>query len=457
MKNLLRSALSQAWAAPAALLADAPSLRPLPDGYAQQGAARGVPAMSTTLATPSLRRRRKLWELTVRMHCPLVGSCLSVVDMRRLLARNRLGLDERGLSDYELHVRVVSACSQRSALTEVLQRHLDKRHATAVTRSQQLRGDAALLAYWQEASRRGDDIAGALWACLTHVDLSDEAWAQIEGDVHMLSHQTGAAVRADLQLLARLQQENLELRAERDGLRRDLVQAQRQLVQGVEMLEQARTACQTQAAALAAREQVLSVARAQARDYGALQERSAQLAQQQTQLQALLREQVQRLEELQTEQAATRSELQAAEAALESLLGVCPSQAARHDSVAPCHQDCPPEVQLSGRCVLCIGGRANLVDGYRRLVETRGGRFMHHDGGQEENLRRLDTALISADAVVCQAGCVSHAAYWRLKDACKKLGKPCVFLKSPGVTSFARGLVDLADDVPGSAPGVVPH
>jgi len=106
---------------------------------------------------------------------------------------------------------------------------------------------------------------------------------------------------------------------------------------------------------------------------------------------------------------------------------------------------------LAGRCVLCIGGRTGLVDGYRRLVETQGGRFLHHDGGQEESLHRIDGAIATADAVVCQAGCISHAAYFRLKDACKRLGKPCVFVQSPGVGSFARGLAVLGGTAPATA------
>jgi hypothetical protein len=48
--------------------------------------------------------------------------------------------------------------------------------------------------------------------------------------------------------------------------------------------------------------------------------------------------------------------------------------------------------------------------------------------------------------VVCQSGCVSHAAYYRLKEACKKLGKPCVFVQSPGIGSFARGLTAISGE-----------
>ncbi len=73
---------------------------------------------------------------------------------------------------------------------------------------------------------------------------------------------------------------------------------------------------------------------------------------------------------------------------------------------------------------------------------------LHHDGGQEEHLHRIDAAIANADAVVCQSSCVSHAAYWRMKEACKKLGKPCVFVPSPGVGSFARSLAALTHAAP---------
>ena len=93
-----------------------------------------------------------------------------------------------------------------------------------------------------------------------------------------------------------------------------------------------------------------------------------------------------------------------------------------------------------------MGGRTGLVDNYKGVVERRGGRFLHHDGGQEDNLQRIDSALSAADLLICQAGCISHNAYWRVKEQCKRTGKPCVFVKTPGTASFGRALdtVELA-------------
>jgi hypothetical protein len=67
----------------------------------------------------------------------------------------------------------------------------------------------------------------------------------------------------------------------------------------------------------------------------------------------------------------------------------------------------------------------------------------YHDGGLEESLHRIDSALAAADIVICQAGCISHNAYWRVKELCKRTGKPCMFVKNSGVSSFGRVVSEL--------------
>lgn len=42
-------------------------------------------------------------------------------------------------------------------------------------------------------------------------------------------------------------------------------------------------------------------------------------------------------------------------------------------------------VNVTGKCVLCVGGRSGAVDAYRQVIEQRGGRFLHHDGDLEES------------------------------------------------------------------------
>ena len=93
--------------------------------------------------------------------------------------------------------------------------------------------------------------------------------------------------------------------------------------------------------------------------------------------------------------------------------------------------------------MLCVGGRTASVPAYRQVIEKTGGRFLHHDGGEEDNPNQLDNTLAAADLVICQTGCISHDAYWRVKDHCKRTGKRCVFVDTPSRSSLERALQGL--------------
>jgi len=80
---------------------------------------------------------------------------------------------------------------------------------------------------------------------------------------------------------------------------------------------------------------------------------------------------------------------------------------------------------------------------YRQLIEAQGGRFIHHDGGEEQAASQLDASLAAADLVICQTGCISHDAYWRVKDHCRRHGTPCVFVDRPSRSSLQRALQQL--------------
>ncbi|MBL8479187.1 MAG: DUF2325 domain-containing protein [Sterolibacteriaceae bacterium] len=380
-------------------------------------------------------RRRKLWELPHAFHCALIGTCLPVPDMRRLAPHS--GYDVGYMSDYSLHTVVVGYCEKRDALSEAIQRFLDKRHAGALARFAPAADAAAIAFLWREALARGDDIPGALWAAWTHPAMDDDLGRDIHGDIHMLSHQVGASVRADLRQVEQFKREAQALRQELDALRRSSADERRSHAAELAALRAELDQNRRRATQAAALERELAAAARERKEHAALQQRAAMLAARAEALEEWNTANVRRAAQLEIELQQARMALAAAQA----------TPAASGDA-PECGRDCPPGPALEGRCVLCVGGRSGLVDGYRKLVEQRGGRFLHHDGGQEEHLHRIDAAIASADAVVCQTGCVSHAAYWRLKDACKKLGKPCVFVQSPGVGSFARSLTALTNAAP---------
>ena len=126
------------------------------------------------------------------------------------------------------------------------------------------------------------------------------------------------------------------------------------------------------------------------------------------------------------------------------------------ESARPGEAAAMPEAALPSldeRSVLCVGGRPAVVPIYRQLIERTGGRFLHHDGGDEDAVAKLDASLAAADLVICQTGCISHDAYWRVKDHCKRHNKKCVYIESPSASGLRRALgslgsVESAEAVP---------
>ena len=390
----------------------------------------------TALVTPDLppgtapttgSRRKRLWEVPRSAHCPIVGVCLPLDTLRRVVNKALGG--ETLAADYELHVGVVTECGTRNRVSEAVQRELERRCAQAVRHFSRAKTGEAMMALWQAAVQAGD-VAAPLWAALTHARCSTELHEQICRDIHMIPHQAGATVRADVRQLAEVSLENRELAKDLGEARARAVQAQAERA-----LEHDRLAARlVQAHALsitkdtmieALRAQVASLREAMPE----LQSR-LQLAQRVTDL--TVRNRALDAEVAELRRCLATAEREAADATARAV------QASRTST-----EPAAPPVQLAERSILCVGGRHAQIPIYRALVERHGGRFSHHDGGIEDNPHRLDASLAAADLVICQTGCLSHNAYWLVKDHCKRTGKRCVYVEQPSVAGFARSLAAL--------------
>jgi len=78
------------------------------------------------------------------------------------------------------------------------------------------------------------------------------------------------------------------------------------------------------------------------------------------------------------------------------------------------------------------------------LVKQHNDELIHHDGGMEERGGRLASVVSAADAIVCPLDCVSHDAVRRVRRLCQRYAKQCIWLRSSGLSSFARALRDVA-------------
>ena len=374
-------------------------------------------------------RRRKLWEISHKFHCPVIGVCFDVDELRGLMTK--VMHFPRDTSDFVLHTTAVGACEERSRLAELLHKHLEKRFQLSIRRFSTARSGDALSALWREAVANGSEMPAALWSCWTHPACDAKLEQAIYGDIHMIQHQVGSGTRADLNTLKALRADNAQLRLQLDAARRENEAMRSEKSRATQALGERVAELRVDLAGKEAWGAGLSAQLDQLRQIlPDLKDRQA-LARRASDAEA-------RASTLSAHAAALEEELAGVKRLLEQS-GTAQAQAGAAAENGPFSAvDRNSSVNVAGKCVLCVGGRSGAVDAYRQVIEQRGGRFLHHDGGLEESLHRIDAALAAADLVICQAGCISHNAYWGVKEQCKRTGKPCIYMKTTGVSGLSR-------------------
>lgn len=390
--------------------------------------------------------RRKLWNVAHKHHCPIIGTCLTVDELRRIADRTAQRPPEP-LSDFDIHVSFVGAATARNPVSLATHKALEKKFAATVRRYAKARDADALTALWRESLATGE-VPGGLWAVMTHPRADDQLLKLVYEEVHMLSHQIGAGQRADLKRLAETRVQLERLQHDFDSLYRRTREHGKIQESKIRELEITLTLRDKQEAESCAREQSLrdQLAASHLQD---LQQRITALAEQVETLNAQLTRVGNENETLRLECAWARQEAEAAQRAritaetecraAEGLLAQLLSDRCNGCDV----QDCAQRNDLGGRLVLCVGGRKQLVEQYRTMIAGCNGRFDHHDGGMEDNQHRLETMLASADIVICATDYVSHGAYYRTKRFCKHNEKPHVLLGNSGVSAFAHAIEKL--------------
>lgn len=371
------------------------------------------PPPEPTAPQPATARRRRLWQLPAQAHDLLLATSFTPESLRHDATKALARLHRRPCllqgRDVDVLYSVVHDLGTRNGLSEAMQRRLDERHALAVRQLGSVHDLQALRSAWARALS-DDAVAATLWALLTHPQ--------------------GPVLESALLYDAR-----------------DWVFAH----------------CRRSLALGQSRQQALDRARHERERADALQAR----------LMVHQREAADALGDAQREAARLRGELErlrstasrpCAPAPVPDRLPsrerpvAAPSLAARvsaPSTTAPDRQCSPPalaapvptpvQVQVHGRRVLCVGGIRHAVMRYRGRIEALGGRFEHHDGGLEDGVNALDARLSRADLVICQAACINHDAYHRIKRHCERTGTPCVYLDRPSLSRLDRALVGAQD------------
>lgn len=395
--------------------------------------------------------RSKLWEISPRFHCSLVGTCVQMSELRQVIKRCNIHLPDDA-SEYSLHSTFVNMADIPSPAMRMLQKMVDRRYTTEIKAFAKAKSSQEMEQLWYEFFDRGK-IAGAYWALMSHPALERQLASQVHGEIHMLSHQASITWQADRRRLSRQKQQLDELEkqlAKASAILRETVQ-ERDLA--LEKLKSAlRDALQTRTQLVASTQQLEALQRAQGVQQ--LQQELQQVRDENENLRTIVNK-------TERERDRYRQRYDISEGRNQTLLGELQKlrknpaqewpQLAQQDALygkssAPCPTpaDATEQLDLCGRCVLVVGGRTGQCEHYRSLVEKHNGRFMHHDGGREDSRQRLGNILQQADAVLCPLDNISHDAINRVKRYCEQNTKHLVLMPRSSLSTFANSLRQVA-------------
>lgn len=380
---------------------------------------------------PACRRQPyKLSELPGAYHCALIGTCLSMLELKKLVKRFNLGAEP--MSDYDRHHALVQVIGRDLYLSKYLNKQLNKKFTMVLKRYRKMTSEEQLVAAWCEDLAQGNYI-GPFWATMSHPLAQPSLWYAVHGDIHMLSHQVAQEKFTDIHRTQQLESENTAIQVAHDRLQKrlekqaachePLLETHQQLKVELLALKQENQRLSQRQAATATRKAETSIQ--------VLQDRFQQLQQQYQQQQQTLVEQQQAHQTLEEQNHQLQQECRALEYQLNKAL-LCESACGLLNDGQGYHQ--------GGYKVLYVGGRASNCAKMRSIVEQENGKFHYHDGGLEENTANLDGLLSRADFIMCPIDCVSHDACLKVKKYCKRNAKPFIPLRSSGLSSFSVGL-----------------
>jgi hypothetical protein len=386
------------------------------------------------LPTPTTNRHARIWELHHSLHCSIIGTCLTTVELRRVLVRLKVeGAETAG--DHDLHTLGVMLAGRPRTGAKALQKALDRRHRASIGKFAKAKTPEAVSALWEDALKTGD-IPGAYWALLTHPVTTNAIISHAFGDVHMLSHLVGAANRTDIRRLRELEAENTALAAK-------IERQQRQLRDGLTVRD---------ATIRRLNELLGDSSKQRCASMDAAQE--GQLV-----LQQLLANAEKRLATEAARRKAFEQKLGATQAALANSERLRANAERERDDLQRELTDVESKIghllgpdrgastlqgpHMFGRRVLYVGGRSHQVPQFRTMIERAGGDLLHHDGGIEHGAASLSGLLSRADVVLFPVDCISHDAVATIKRSCQQLRKRYVPLRTASLTCLLSTLISL--------------
>lgn len=378
--------------------------------------------------------RLKLWEVEYFFKCPVVGTCLTLLEQQQIL--KKAGISFKHRRPFEIHEILVSGSEKEGRLSEKMDKLLSRKFSPEIEPLMNL-DEKAFMARWEACFHTGE-YAGVFWAAATRPDLSIQARRQIFGTIHMAMH---ANAGKDATLRRRLAYE-------RDRAEKMILKA-KEAHRFRKSLQKECVALQTARTGLADR--LADSEKEQKRLKRELEEVKGghsryRLERENAELNAVLKHLSREMRGKEKQIAGLREENSRLCSEIDRQRGLSRRfQKEARDLVkavftqSRCDASCP-SFDLCKRRVLIVGGLTKMETFYRQMIEDSGGIFEYHDGYMKSGMKKLESRLRRADIVLCPVSCNSHAACSLVKSLGKKHNKPVRILASSSLSAMAQAL-----------------
>jgi len=377
--------------------------------------------------------RKKVWEIDSAFTCPIMGTCLTISDTKKILKRYGKLLN---LTKYEAHNAAVSYCSDENQVSKAINKTLDSTYSKYIEDIKKLDSHEELSDYWKSHFEKGN-IAGPLWAIVSSRNLYSDICNEVYADVHMLSHES---VHEILNLKSRicsmkntirnLQDDKYRYKKAMRELNREIIGA-RGDKRKIQFLEEKLKRYEKKYSQKEHQRddhsilfsELCKVIRINKADKNKLYRTKSELQDQRNENKKLM-ERIKLLEE-------------------ELKIKENPSLLKTRDNKTEiteleCTNISCPSYNLEGKTILYVGGRPSVINHCREVIENCGGKFIHHDGGISESVGKIPNIIDNVDSVFFPVDCISHNASSSVKKICRKNRKNLIYLKNSSISTFTR-------------------
>ncbi len=406
-------------------------------------------------------KQKSIWELPYTQHCSIVGTCLSLGEARLIGKKINASCPNPENLDSTIHSILVQECATKNWTSRLINKTLNKKFDNSIKIFKSCKDSDELLVRWRDAFSIGN-IPGPYWAVLSHPRLSCEVGVKVYSDVHMLSHLVGSSNQANIVRITELE---IELANAHERIKRLIVNNNAKVKSKTDLIDaQEKKLIALKQINKDLEDRLTQQGRSIQEDYDSAFSNGVMLSGKKlsndniarlpeiTKANKILSKLTSKFEQVTIENVRLRSEVDQKDSQIDLLNTEMSSIELMLNNIQARGLAGSKSCDLAGKCVLYIGGQRGAMCRMCDIVKKMNGNLVYHDGGIEDSLASLSSAVSSADAVLFPTNCAGHSSALEAKKLCKRMAKPYLPIRSSGLGSLINGLVEINDQLDKNSP-----